>query len=60
MKTKWEDKNVWGFQTRNWQNLPREEMDLAMENESLRKTESLLIAQNNAIRTNYLKPEIDT
>ena len=46
--------NVWTLQAANWENLTREDMDMAKKGNLERETESLLIAaQNNAaIRTN--------
>ena len=52
---------VWIFQATNWRNLMREDLDMAKKKGSLkRETEYILIvAQNNARRTNYVKSNID-
>ena len=51
--------SAWIFQTRNYQDCKRENMDIAKKEKPQEKTESLLItAQNNAIRTNYIKAKI--
>ena len=51
--------NVWLLQVTNWQDCTREDVDIRKENLK-REIESLLkAAQNNAIRTNYIKAKID-
>ena len=46
---------VWTLQATNKRNFPLEDLDMAK-----RETKSLLrAAQNNAIRTNYVKTKID-
>ena len=50
----------WIFQATNKRNLTREGLDMAKKNKLKNETESLLIAaQNNTIRTNYIKAKID-
>ena len=51
---------VWLFQMINWQNLTPEDLDMTTKGNFNQETESLLIAaQNNAIRTNYIKAKIN-
>ena len=46
---------LWIFLSTNWSNLAQEDLDRAK-----RETKSLPItAQNNSIRTNYIKAKID-
>ena len=51
---------VWIFQASNKRNVTQEDLDMAKKGHLKRETESFLIAaQNNAIRTNYVKAKID-
>ena len=51
---------LWMFETINKQHLTRENLDLAKKGNIKRETESLLIvAQNNAKRTNHIKARIN-
>ena len=58
-KQKWEEKTVSVFQTTHWRNFTQEDLDIVTKMRLQRETESLLIATQTTIKTNYIKTKID-